>query len=65
MEESLINMNIEEIMKKLKCNFLDKITVYQFFECYRNFGGIKNDYINHKIKNEFGFQKTELLEILM
>ena len=52
-------------MKKLKCNFLDKITVYQFFECYRNFGGIKNDYINHKIKNEFGFQKTELLEILM
>ena len=31
MEESLINMNIEEIMKKLKCNFLDKITVYQFF----------------------------------
>ena len=65
MEGSLINMNIEEIMKKLKCNFLDKITVYQFFECYRNFGGIKNDYINHKIKNEFGFQKTELLEILM
>ena len=65
MEESLINMNIEEIMKKLKCNFLDKITVYQFFECYRNFVGIKNDYINHKIKNEFGFQKTELLEILM
>ena len=65
MEESLINMNIEEIFKTLKCNLLDNISVYQFFECYRNFGIIKNEYINHKINNEFGFQKTELLEILM
>ena len=65
MEESLINMSVEEILKKLKYNLIDNITVFQFFEYFRNFGGIKNDYINHKIKNEFGFQKTELLEILM
>ena len=65
LEEDLINMSIEEILKKLKWNLLDNLTVYQFFECYRNFGNIKNDYVNYKINNEFGFQKTELLEILM
>ena len=65
MEEELINMNIEEILYELKDNLLDKIGTYQFFECYKNLGGIKNDYIKYRIYNEFGFQKTDLLEILM
>ena len=64
-EEDLINMNAEEILKELNNALLDKIGIYQFFECYKNLGGIKNDYIEYRINNEFGFQKTDLLEILM
>ena len=65
MEEELINMSTEEILKELNCNLGNKIGVYQFFECYKNLGGIRNDYIEYRINNEFGFQKTDLLEILM
>ena len=65
MEDTLINLDVDEILKELKFNLMDKIDIYQFFECYKNFGEIKNDYIENKIKNEFGFQKTDLLEILM
>ena len=65
MEEDLINMNVEEILNKLNNNLLKNIDVYQFLECYRNLGGIKNDYIEYKSKNEFGIQKTDLLEILI
>ena len=65
LEEELVNMNGEEILKELKNNHEDKFQVYQFFECFKNFNGIKNDYIEHRINNEFGFQKTDLLEILM
>ena len=64
-EEDLINMNAEEILKELNNALMDKIGIYQFFECYKNLGGIKNDYIEYRINNEFGFQKTDLLEILM
>ena len=64
-EEDLINMNAEEILKELNNALLDKIGIYQFFECYKNLGGIKNDYFEYRINNEFGFQKTDLLEILM
>ena len=65
MEDALMNLNIDEILKELKHNSMDKINMHQFFECYKNITGIKNDYIEYKIKNEFGFQKTDLLEILM
>ena len=65
MEDTLINLDVDEILKELKHNSMDKINMYQFFECYKNITGIKNDYIEYKIKNEFGFQKTDLLEILM
>ena len=65
MEEDLINMNVEEILNTLNNNLLKNIDVYQFLECYRNLGGIKNDYIEYKSKNEFGIQKTDLLEILI
>ena len=65
LEEELINMNGEEILKELKSFHFDKFGMYQFFECFKNFMGIKNDYIERRIKNEFGFQKTDLLEIIM
>ena len=64
-EDDLINMNAEEILKELNNSLLDRIGIYHFFECYKNLGGIKNDYIEYRINNEFGFQKTDLLEILM
>ena len=64
-EDDLINMNAEEILKELNNSLLDRIGIYQFFECYKNLGGIRNDYIEYRINNEFGFQKTDLLEILM
>ena len=50
---------------KNKDNLFDRIDIYKFLECYKNFEGIKNDYIEYKIKNEFGIQKTDLLEILI
>ena len=69
LEEELINMNTEEILmvlnNKNKDNLFDRIDIYKFLECYKNFEGIKNDYIEYKIKNEFGIQKTDLLEILI
>ena len=64
-EDDLINMNTEEILKELNSNLGEKISIQQFFEGYKYFGGIKNDYIENRINNEFGFQKTDLLEILM
>ena len=65
LEEKLVNMNGEEILKELESNHEDKFQIYQFFDCFKNYMGIKNDYIKHRINNEFGFQKTDLLEILM
>ena len=65
LEEELINMNAEEIINELKAVHTDKFSIYPFFESFKNFMGIKNDYIERRIKNEFGFQKTDLLEIIM
>ena len=53
LEEKLVNMNGEEILKELESNHEDKFQIYQFFDCFKNYMGIKNDYIKHRINNEF------------
>jgi hypothetical protein len=62
LEDDLINMNIEEILKELNNNHFD-INIYQFLECYKNFGGIKNEYMQYSMNNEYGLLKTDLLEV--